>query len=127
MQYSLKKVLIIDDDQRNTFALSAVLKAKGYTVAVANNMAEAFALLEKQATEIGIILLDMMMPGMDGYEAVPVLKSTPAYSHIPVVAVTAQAMAGDRERCLTAGADDYLPKPVDIDGLVNILDECLNN
>ncbi|MFT4153834.1 response regulator [Parafilimonas sp.] len=121
----MKQVLIIDDDLRNTFALSAVLKAKGYAVAIANNMVEAFAILEKQANKTGIILLDMMMPGMDGYDAIPVLKSTRDYKNIPVVAVTAQAMAGDREKCLEAGADDYMPKPVDVDLLIEILDECL--
>ncbi|SFQ47821.1 response regulator [Parafilimonas terrae] len=121
----MKKVLIIDDDLRNTFALSAVLKARGYAVAVANNMVEAFAMLEKQVNEIGIILLDMMMPGMDGYDAIPVLKSTEAYKNIPVVAVTAQAMAGDREKCLNAGASDYIPKPVDVDWLVKILNESI--
>ena len=110
---------------RNTFALSAVLKAKGYNIIVANNMVEAFAVLEKLANEIGIILLDMMMPGMDGYEAMHVLKSTTEYKNIAVVAVTAQAMAGDKEKCIEAGADDYLPKPVDVNMLVNILDERL--
>lgn len=119
----MKVVLIIDDDQRNTFALSAMLKAKGYEVIVTNNMVEAFAVLEKRANEIGIILLDMMMPGMDGYEAIPVLKSTEIYTHIPVVAVTAQAMAGDREKCIEAGADNYVAKPVDVDVLLNILEE----
>ena len=106
---------------RNTFALSAVLKAKGYEVISANNMVEAFAVLEKLANEIGIILLDMMMPGMDGYEAIPVLKSTKKFNHIPVVAVTAQAMAGDREKCIGAGADDYVAKPVEVDMILNIL------
>ncbi len=121
----MKSVLIIDDDLRNTFALSAVLKAKGYNITVANNMVEAFGILENKTGETGIILLDMMMPGMDGYEAMQVLKSTAAYKHIPVISVTAQAMAGDREKCIEAGADDYLSKPVDVDALVKILDERL--
>ena len=118
----MKPVLIIDDDVRNTFALSAVLKAKGYKTIIANNMVEAFALLESEK-QIGIILLDMMMPGMDGYEAIPVLKSGESSRHIPVVAVTAQAMGGDREKCIAAGADDYVAKPVNIDQLLKILDE----
>jgi two-component system cell cycle response regulator DivK len=120
---NLKPILIIDDDQRNTFALSAVLKAKGYNTFMANNMVEAFALLLKE--KVGIILLDMMMPGMDGYEAIPLFKSTKDYMHIPVIAVTAQAMHGDREKCIAAGANDYVPKPVDMDLLVKILDEHL--
>ena len=91
----MKSILIIDDDTRNTFALSATLKAKGYKTFVANNMLEAFAILESEI-ETGIILLDMTMPGMDGYDAIPVLKSTEAYKHLPVIVVTAQAMPGDR-------------------------------
>lgn len=121
----MKPVLIIDDDRRNTFALSAVLKARGYTIIVANNMVEAFAVLESPANEIGIILLDMMMPGMDGYEAMHILKSINDYKNITVVAVTAQAMPGDKEKCIEAGADDYLSKPVDVDMLVKILEESL--
>jgi len=120
----LKSILIIDDDSRNTFALSAVLKAKGYTAFTANNMVEAFAILES-GKEIGIILLDIMMPGMDGYDAIPMFKSTPAYKHLPVIAVTAHAMQGDREKCIEAGADDYVAKPVDVDLLLKILEEYL--
>lgn len=85
-------------------------------------MIEAFALLGSEK-EIGIILLDMMMPGMDGYDAMPILKSTEAYNHLPLIAVTAQAMPGDREKCMTAGADDYIAKPVDVDLLLKILDK----
>jgi len=120
----LKPVLIIDDDFRNTFALSALLKTKGYKTFTANNMVEAFALLDREK-KIGIILLDMMMPGMDGYDAIPVLKSTKAYKHLPVIAVTAQAMPGDREKCINAGADEYVSKPVDVDLLLDILDKYL--
>jgi len=120
----LKSILIIDDDTRNIFALSAVLKAKGYKTIIANNMVEAFALLESEK-QIGIILLDMMMPGMDGYDAIPVLGSTEAYKHLPLIAVTAQAMPGDREKCIAAGADNYIAKPVDVDLLLKILDKYL--
>lgn len=115
-----KTVLIIDDDSRNIFALSAILKAKGFTALSATNMVEAFALLESKPA-IGAILMDMMMPGMDGYEATSFLKSDNRFSHLPVLAVTAQAMPGDREKCLAAGADDYIPKPIDIDRLVDLL------
>lgn len=123
----MKHILIIDDDLRNTFALSAVLKAKGYSIIVANNMVEVFAVLQNYLDKIGIILLDMMMPGMDGYEAIPILKSTPAYTNIPIVVVTAQAMQGDREKCIKAGADDYLAKPVDVDLLIKFCTKHLNN
>ena len=116
----MKSILVIDDDPRNTFAISTVLKAKGYDTFIANNMVEAFGVLESQK-EIGIILLDMMMPGMDGYDAIPVLKSTEEYKHLPIIAVTAQAMFGDKEKCLEAGADDYIAKPVDLDELITII------
>lgn len=115
-----KTILIIDDDSRNIFALSAVLKAKGFTTISASNMVEAFSLLDGN-TFVGIILMDMMMPGMDGYEAMRHLKSENEYGRIPIIAVTAQAMAGDREKCLAAGADDYISKPVDIDALIELL------
>lgn len=118
----MKQVLIIDDEQRNTFALSAVLKSKGYRTVTANNIDEAFALLQSN-NEIGIILLDMMMPGTDGFNAIPMLKSNEIYKHIVVIAVTGRAMQGDREKCLEAGADNYVSKPVDINLLVSILDE----
>jgi len=120
----LKSILIIDDDTRNTFALSAVLKTKGYKIFISSNMVEAFAILASEK-EIGIILLDMMMPGMDGYDAIPVLRSTEAYKHLPLITVTAQAMPGDREKCIAAGADNYIAKPVDVDLLLKILDKYL--
>ncbi len=119
-----KTVLIIDDDSRNIFALSAVLKVKGFTCLTAQAMDEAFSLLEN-ADHVGIILIDMMMPDMDGYEAIPKLKAMDKYKNVPVIAVTAQAMSGDRERCLAAGADGYISKPVDVDQLFKTLDEKL--
>ncbi|KAA2239781.1 response regulator [Chitinophaga agrisoli] len=115
-----KTILIIDDDSRNIFALSAVLRARGYACVTAAGMNEAFATLTAQ-DNIGLILMDMMMPDMDGYEAIPKLKAAEQWKHLPVIAVTAQAMAGDREKCLAAGADGYLSKPVDIDQLQGIL------
>lgn len=117
---SQKTILIIDDDQRNIFALTAVLKAKNFSIVSAASMEEAFVLLESNS-EIGIVLMDMMMPGMDGYEAIPRIKLNHQYQHLPVIAVTAQAMAGDKEKALAAGADDYIPKPVDVDLLLEIL------
>ncbi len=112
----LKKILIVDDDNRNVFALSAVLKAKGYTCLSALGMKEAFQLINTEK-DIRIILLDMMMPDLDGYQAIPLIRSHQTAGHIPVIAVTAQAMKGDRERCLEAGADEYISKPVNIDEL----------
>lgn len=123
MSKKADKVLVIDDDARNIFALSAVLKAKGYSVASAPGSLEALKLLSSNH-EVGIVLLDMMMPDMDGYEFLATLRKG-SNSDLPVIAVTAQAMVGDREKCLAAGADDYLSKPVDVDRLTSILDTYL--
>lgn len=117
-------ILIVDDDSRNIFALTATLRSKGFTVISAVTVAEALQLL-LQHPQTGVILLDIMMPEMDGYQAIPMLKGDPAWGHIPIIAVTAQAMAGDRERCLEAGADDYLSKPVDVPKLLLLLDRYL--
>lgn len=120
-----KNILIIDDDARNTFALSAVLKSRGYACVVRSDMRDALELVNK-ANDVGVILMDMMMPEMDGYEAIPLLKSNDSLRHIPVIAVTAQAMTGDREKCLAAGADDYISKPVNVDHLQQILNRYMN-
>ena len=121
---SRKTILIIDDDQRNIFALTAVLRAKNFPVVSAMNMEEAFVILGEEA-DIAIVLMDMMMPEMDGYEAIPKIKSNEQYKHLPVIAVTAQAMAGDREKSLAAGANDYVPKPIDVDLLLELLNQHL--
>src|SRR5690606_28583118 len=98
----MKKLLIIDDDARNIFALTAVLKAKGYQCVTATDALEGIKMLRDP--EIGIILMDMMMPDMDGYEAIAKIRATPETASIPILAITAQAMVGDREKCLEAGA-----------------------
>ena len=117
-------ILIIDDDSRNIFALSAVLRAKGYTILTAGTVAEALELLPHHPNT-GVVLLDMMMPEIDGYEAIPLLKKNAAPHSLPIISVTAQAMSGDRERCIAAGADDYLSKPVDVPRLMELLDHYL--
>ena len=117
-------ILIVDDDSRNIFALTAVLKSKGFKTIPARDMDEALTALRSHQN-IKIILLDMMMPGMDGYDGIQHLRSNSEYKNIPVIAVTAQAMAGDREKCLAAGADEYVSKPVDIDILFDILNRHL--
>jgi two-component system cell cycle response regulator DivK len=114
------KLLLVDDDSRNTFALAAILKVRGYACLTADSMDDAFAHLHDQ-DDIRLILLDMMMPVMDGYEAIQVLKKDERFRHIPVIAVTAQAMKGDREKCLAAGADDYVAKPIDVDLLLDVI------
>lgn len=114
------KVLIIDDDERNTFALSAVLKSKGYSCLTVTDGEKGLELLRNN-NQIGIVLMDMMMPEIDGYETLKRIRQN-KINHIPIVAVTAQAMIGDREKCLAAGADDYISKPVDVDKLLHILE-----
>ena len=116
----VNKVLIIDDDNRNIFALSAVLKTKGYKCLSAIGGEEGIELL-KQDKEIAVVLMDMMMPGMDGYQAIAEISSIPELKNIPVIAVTAQAMVGDRERCINAGAVAYVSKPIDVDELTGLL------
>jgi CheY-like chemotaxis protein len=120
MEMQKRTVLVIDDDSRNIFALTATLRSKGYKCISAGSVAEAVEVL-KATDGTGIILLDMMMPDMDGYEAIPRFKNLAESEGLPIVAVTAQAMKGDRERCLAAGADDYIAKPVDVDKLITIL------
>ena len=116
-----KTILIIDDDSKNIFALNAVLKAKKYDCVSANSAAMGLEML-KQNKNIAIVLMDMMMPEMDGYEAIRAMKNDEMMKEIPVIAITAQAMTGDREKCLEAGADGYVSKPVDINELVKLLD-----
>ena len=114
------KILIIDDDNRNIFALSAVLKARKYRCVSATSGEDGIELL-KQDKEIGIVLMDMMMPGMDGYQAMAAMSADEELKDLPVIAVTAQAMVGDKERCLEAGASGYVSKPINIDTLTSLL------
>jgi CheY-like chemotaxis protein len=115
-----KRILIIDDDPRNIFALGATLKAKKYQIDSCESAKEAITLLKTDA-EFDVVLIDMMMPEMDGYEAIPLIRKIPSRATTPIIAVTAQAMTGDREKCLYAGADNYLSKPVDVDKLFTLL------
>jgi CheY-like chemotaxis protein len=115
-----KTVLIIDDDSRNIFALTATLKAKGFSCLSCMGAQEAINLL-KGDSPVDIVLIDMMMPDMDGYEAIPLIKAIDKRREVPVISVTAQAMVGDREKCLAAGADGYISKPIDVDKLMAIL------
>lgn len=116
-----KKILIVDDDPRNIFALKLTLKARGYAVESSTMAQEALEMLKAGTSYI--VLMDMMMPGIDGYEAVRMIRNTPEINHIPVIAVTAQAMAEDRQKCLEAGADDYVSKPIDVDLLIKAIEK----
>ena len=113
-----KTALIVDDEDRNTFALGSYLETFGMKIEVAKNGEEAIALL-KTNKPIDIILLDMMMPVMDGYETLSALKKDELLKKIPVIAVTARAMKGDREKCIEAGAWDYISKPIDLSVLMD--------
>ncbi len=115
-----KKILIIDDDSRNIFALAATLRAKGFETEACESAKQALELLETEV-DFDAILIDMMMPEMDGYEAIPLIRKIPSRKTATIIAVTAQAMVGDREKCLDAGADGYLSKPVDVDKLFAML------
>jgi len=117
---SKKRVLIIDDDARNIFALTATLKAKGFECISCSSAQEALDLLETDEV-VDSILIDMMMPEMDGYEAIPRIKNIVSRRDTPIISVTAQAMVGDREKSLLAGATEYISKPIDVDRLLQLL------
>ncbi|HTW60797.1 MAG TPA: response regulator [Terracidiphilus sp.] len=115
-----RKVLIVDDDVRNIFALSSVLERRGMTVLSAGTGREAIETIES-TPDLAIVLMDIMMPEMDGYETMQVIRQNPAMRRLPIVALTAKAMKGDRERCLEAGASEYLAKPVNTEQLLSAL------
>ncbi|WP_028296395.1 response regulator [Olivibacter sitiensis] len=119
----MSKILIVDDEVHNIFALKAVLKSRGYTIETANSVQEMFGKLA-QGINVALILMDMMMPEIDGYEATQQLKQDERYRHIPVIAVTAQAMSHDRDRCLSVGASEYISKPIDVDKLLIAIKTC---
>jgi CheY-like chemotaxis protein/signal transduction histidine kinase/HAMP domain-containing protein len=115
-----KKVLVVDDDVRNIFALSSVLERRGMNVLTASTGREAIATLEA-TPDAAIVLMDIMMPEMDGYETMRQIREDARYRRLPIIALTAKAMMGDRDKCLQAGASDYLAKPVNTEQLVSAL------
>jgi CheY-like chemotaxis protein len=115
-----RKVLVVDDDARNIFALSTVLENHGMEILSATNGRQAIDLL-KGHDDLEIVLMDIMMPEMDGYETMKEIRRVPEFRHLPILALTAKAMKGDREKCLEAGASDYIAKPVDTDQLLSLL------
>jgi CheY-like chemotaxis protein len=119
-QVAGKKALLVDDDIRNVFALTAALEQYGVTVVRAEKGKEAIDVL-KRSTDIDVVLMDMMMPGLDGYDTVRIIRQEQKCETLPIIAVTAKAMPDDRERCLRAGATDYIAKPVNIDALLTML------
>jgi len=115
-----RTVLLVDDDSRNIFALSSALERRGMHVLTATTGREAIALIE-QTPDLAIVLMDIMMPEMDGYQTIENIRRNPGYRRLPIVALTAKAMKGDREKCLEAGASDYLAKPVNTEQLLSAL------
>jgi HAMP domain-containing protein/CheY-like chemotaxis protein/signal transduction histidine kinase len=115
-----QRVLLVDDDARNIFALSSVLERRGMQVLTATTGREAINLLASES-EVAIVLMDIMMPEMDGYQTMEVIRANPAFRRLPIIALTAKAMKGDREKCLEAGASDYLAKPVNTEQLLSAL------
>jgi CheY-like chemotaxis protein len=115
-----RTVLVVDDDTRNIFALSSALERRGMRVLTATTGREAVSTLER-SPEVAIVLMDIMMPEMDGYETIALIRGNPALRRLPIVALTAKAMKGDREKCLEAGASDYLAKPVNTEQLFSAL------
>ncbi|HEY1462357.1 MAG TPA: HAMP domain-containing protein [Terriglobales bacterium] len=115
-----KKVLVVDDDVRNIFALGSVLERRGMTVLTAGTGRQAITTLEA-TPDVAIVLMDIMMPEMDGYETMQVIRQNSSFRRLPIIALTAKAMKGDREKCLEAGASEYLAKPVNTEQLLSAL------
>jgi CheY-like chemotaxis protein len=115
-----KKVLIVDDDVRNVFALTSVFERRGMEVVFAENGREGIEAL-KSNPDVSLVLMDIMMPEMDGYEATRAVREMPEFQRLPIVALTAKAMKGDREKSIASGASDYITKPVDVDQLLSLM------
>lgn len=121
-----KAIIIIDDDKRNIFALSMVLKSRGFNCLSAQSFKEGLEILEQNPV-LKLVLMDMMMPEIDGYQGIALLKNYENLKDLPVIAITAQAMTGDKERCMEAGADGYISKPVNIDHLMVYVNKYIVN
>ena len=115
-----KKVLIVDDDVRNVFAVASILESRGMEVIYAENGRDGVETL-KQNPDVDLVLMDIMMPGMDGYETMRAIRAMTGFEHVPIIALTAHAMAGEEQKCRSAGCDYYLAKPVDRVELINVL------
>jgi CheY-like chemotaxis protein len=115
-----RKALLVDDDIRNLFAMTSVLERYGMHVIPGESGPEALAKLQAEP-DVDIALMDIMLPEMDGYKVTQAIRSQERYKSLPIVALTAKAMKGDREKCLEAGCSDYLSKPVDVEQLLSVL------
>ncbi|MFJ4218628.1 response regulator, partial [Streptomyces hydrogenans] len=117
-----EKVLIVDDDIRNVFALTSVLEQHGLAVLYAENGREGIEVLE-QNDDVTVVLMDIMMPEMDGYATTTAIRRMPQFAGLPIIALTAKAMKGDREKAIESGASDYVTKPVDPDYLLSVMEQ----
>jgi CheY-like chemotaxis protein len=115
-----KRVLLVDDDVRNIFAMTSVLERFQMNVIPAETGPEALEKLQSNP-QVDVVLMDIMLPEMDGYEAMRQIRSMFDFKHLPIIALTAKAMKGDREKCIDAGASDYIAKPVDTEKLLSVL------
>lgn len=120
-----EKVLIVDDDIRNVFALTSVLEQHGLQVLYAENGREGIEVLE-QHDDVVLVLMDIMMPEMDGYATTAAIRRMPQFAGLPIIALTAKAMKGDREKSIDAGASDYVTKPVDTDHLLTVMEHWMS-
>ncbi|RYE79920.1 MAG: response regulator, partial [Myxococcales bacterium] len=118
--FANKRVLVVDDDVRNIFAITSVLERQGMKVSYAENGRKGIETLQS-TPDIDVVLMDVMMPEMDGYETMREIRKLPPFAGLPIIALTAKAMKGDREKCIAAGASDYVTKPVDPDALLSLL------
>jgi CheY-like chemotaxis protein len=120
-----RHVLVVEDDVRNIFALASVLEPKGITVVIARNGREALATLagvsQGESSPIDLVLMDIMMPEMDGFTAMREIRKSSEWKNLPIIALTAKAMADDHAKCLAAGANDYIAKPLDVEKLLSLV------
>jgi CheY-like chemotaxis protein len=114
-----RRILIVEDDARNVFALTSIFEPRGAKVEIARNGREALEHL-RQHPGVDLVLMDIMMPVMDGLEATREIRKQPQFAKLPIIALTAKAMIDDREKCLEAGANDYIAKPLDVDKLLSL-------
>ena len=115
-----RKILVVDDDVRNIFAITSVLERYDMTVLYAEDGKKGLDVLSR-TPDVDAVLMDVMMPEMDGYEAMRIIRKDPKHAMLPIIALTAKAMKDDRDKCIEAGASEYIPKPVDPDQLISLL------